>query len=127
MLVSIDGGVTWVTPEENVRIRYEVLAPDAEQAILQVNATHEGLILDLIEGDGYVRDTASMTAQEIADDAALFKREKSGRVSSSDVAEFIGAYDEPVDRTCTLLASLANGEILPEDFLRSVQDFLEGS
>jgi len=66
MIVLIDGKEIKVG--NDVKIIYDTGDEDYGKQELHVTATHEGIIKDVIEGDGYVVATASATAHEIVDE-----------------------------------------------------------
>ncbi len=63
MKYSVDGGVTWLEALNDVRLSYDL----ADNETLEIVATHEGLVTDVLgEGDNIIVSVSQM-AEEIAD------------------------------------------------------------
>lgn len=67
LLVSLDGGVTYVPAVNGVRLIYSgVELDDDREGQLQINMTHEGMITDVYEGDENLATDSAMY-QDIVD------------------------------------------------------------
>lgn len=62
MVYSVDGGVTWLAAPEGVRVAVE--APDLPD--VQINVTHEGVIIDAWLGNR-IAGTSSEDFDQIVD------------------------------------------------------------
>lgn len=62
MRVSLDGGLTWQVAPNGVRIIHNGLGRE-----LLVNHTHEGVIIDVLEGGEVSATWGAMTEELIAD------------------------------------------------------------
>jgi hypothetical protein len=71
MHVSLDGGETWQDAPRGVRVKYDdrLIPGEDDRGALDVNCTHEGVILDVWAVDGwcdtYNIGTGSETVEEI--------------------------------------------------------------
>lgn len=68
LLVSLDGGVTWVS-SDNVRVLFhDATEDDDEMQDMLVNISSEGMILDVIgQGSGEVSKTACMDVDALVE------------------------------------------------------------
>jgi hypothetical protein len=72
MNISLDNGITWQEAPNGVRIMVEDLIDPIDEGddYLVINATNEGLLMDVLQKDGEskgILGTSSETYQEIVD------------------------------------------------------------